>query len=114
MVGVALQAADELARQGIACEVIDPRTLVPLDLETILNSVRKTGRLVTVEEAVRATGWGGEVATQVTEQAVWSLEGPVVRVTLKGGVVPFSQPLEEYVIPNKDDVIAAVHQAMEP
>jgi pyruvate dehydrogenase E1 component beta subunit len=114
MVGVALQAADELARQGIACEVIDPRTLVPLDLETILNSVRKTGRLVTVEEAVRAGGWGGEVATQVTERAVWSLEGPVIRVTMKGGVVPFSQPLEEYVIPNKDDVIAAVHQAMEP
>jgi|FLYN01.1.fsa_nt_gi pyruvate dehydrogenase E1 component beta subunit len=114
MVGVALKAAEELAQQGISCEVIDPRTLVPLDLETILNSVKKTGRLVTVEEAVRAGGWGSEVATQVTEQAIWYLEGPVVRVTMNASIVPFSQPLEEYLIPGKDDVIAAVHRVLEP
>ncbi len=114
MVGLAMQAAEELAHQGIACEVIDPRTLVPLDLDTIVNSVKKTGRLITVEEAVRAGGWGGEVATQVTDQAVWYLEGPVIRVTIKGGLIPFSPPLEEYVVPGKDDVIAAAHRAMEP
>jgi pyruvate/2-oxoglutarate/acetoin dehydrogenase E1 component len=114
MVSVAVKAAEELAQQGISCEVIDPRTLVPLDMETIVNSVKKTGRLITVEEAVHAGGWGGEVATLVTEQAIWFLESPVIRVTLKGGVIPFSGPLEEYAIPSKDDVIAAVKRAMEP
>jgi len=113
MVKVALQAADELAGQGISCEVIDPRTLVPLDLETILNSVRKTGRLVTVEEAVRAGGWGSEVATQVTDQAIWWLEGPVIRVTMEAGIIPFSAPLEAHLIPNKDKVVAAVQRVLE-
>jgi acetoin:2,6-dichlorophenolindophenol oxidoreductase subunit beta len=114
MVAVSLKAAEELAQQGISCEVIDPRTLVPLDLETILKSVRKTGRLITVEEAVRAGGWGSEVATQITDQAIWSLEGPVVRVTMNAGIVPFSGPLEEHIIPSKDDVIAAVRRTLEP
>jgi acetoin:2,6-dichlorophenolindophenol oxidoreductase subunit beta len=113
MVAVALKAADELANEGISCEVIDPRTLVPLDLETIVNSVKKTGRLVTVEEAVHAGGWGSEVATQVTDNAIWYLEGPVIRVTLGAAIIPFSQPLEEYVLPDKNDVIAAVRRAME-
>ncbi len=114
MVGVALKAAQELERQGISCEVIDPRTLVPLDLETILNSVKKTGRLVTVEEAVHAGGWGAEVATQVTETAIWYLEGPVIRVTLGQSNIPFSQPLEEYVVPSAKRVIEAVQRAMKP
>jgi len=114
MVSAAEKAADELARQGISCEVIDPRTLVPLDLETIINSVKKTGRLITVEEALHAGGWGAEIATQVTDQAIWYLEGPVVRVTMNASIVPFSGPLEEHLIPSKDDVIAAVHRVMEP
>lgn len=113
MVKVALAAAEELAGRGISCEVIDPRTLVPLDLDTILNSVRKTGRLVTVEEAVRAGGWGGEVATQVTEHAIWSLEGPVVRVTMEAGIIPFSGPLEAHLLPNKERVVAAVMKTLE-
>ena len=114
MVSAAEKAADELARQGISCEVIDPRTLVPLDLETIISSVKKTGRLITVEEALHAGGWGAEIATQVTDQAIWYLEGPVVRVTMNASIVPFSGPLEEHLIPSKDDVIAAVHRVMEP
>lgn len=113
MVKVALQAADELAGQGVSCEVIDPRTLVPLDLNTIMNSVKKTGRLVTVEEAVRAGGWGAEVATQVTENAIWWLEGPVVRVTMEAGIIPFSAPLEAHLIPTKERVIEAVRRAIE-
>lgn len=113
MVGVALRAAEELAREGISCEVIDPRTLVPLDLKTIVESVKKTGRLLTVEEAPHAGGWGAEVATQVTEEAIWYLESPVIRVTLGAGMIPFSQPLEDYVIPNKDRVIAAVRRSLE-
>lgn len=114
MVAAAAKAADELAQQGISCEVIDPRTLVPLDLDTIINSVKKTGRLITVEEAIHAGGWGAEIATQVTDQAIWYLEGPVVRVTMNASIIPFSQPLEEYLIPGTDDVIAAVHRVMEP
>ena len=114
MVKVAKAAAEALANEGISCEVIDPRTLVPLDLETIINSVKKTGRLVTVEEAVRAGAWGGEVATQVTENAIWSLEGPVVRVMMDAGIIPFNGMLEATLIPNKDRVMAAVRQVMEP
>jgi len=112
MVAVALAAADELAKDGITCEVIDPRTLVPLDMETILNSVKKTGRLVTVEEAPHIGGWGAEVATRVTDAGIWYLEGPVVRVTLEGAIIPFSQPLEDHVIPNKGRVVAAVRHAL--
>jgi len=114
MVKVAKAAAEELAKEGISCEIIDPRTLVPLDVETIVNSVKKTGRLITVEEAIRAGGWGAEVATQVTENAIWSLEGPVVRVTMDAGIVPFSAPLEALLLPNKERVIAAVRQVMQP
>lgn len=114
MVKVSLKAAEELEKQGVSCEVIDPRTLVPLDMETITQSVKKTGRLITVEEAVRAGGWGAEVVTQITENAIWYLEGPVIRVTMGATIIPFSGPLEAHVLPDKDDVIKAVHQAMEP
>lgn len=112
MVSVAMKAAEALDAEGISCEVIDPRTLVPLDMATILESVKKTGRLITVEESVHAGGWGAEVVTRVTDEAIWYLESPVVRVTLKGGMIAFSQPLEEYVIPSKDDVIAAVRRVL--
>ncbi len=113
MVAVALSAAEELAQDGISCEVIDPRTLVPLDLDTILGSVRKTGRLVTVEEAPHAGGWGAEIATRVTDEAIWSLEGPVVRVTLEAAIIPFSAPLEDHVIPNQGRVVAAVRRMLD-
>lgn len=113
MVAVAMSAAEELAKEGISCEVIDPRTLVPLDVETIVGSVKKTGRLITVEEALHAGGWGSEVATIVTDEAIWSLESPVIRVTLGASIIPFSQPLEDHIIPNKDRVIAAVRRSLE-
>ncbi len=113
MVAVAMSAAEELAKEGISCEVIDPRTLVPLDIETITKSVQKTGRLVTVEEAPHAGGWGAEVVTRITDNAIWSLEAPVVRVTLEGALIPFSQPLEDYVIPNKGRVVDAIHRMLD-
>jgi pyruvate dehydrogenase E1 component beta subunit len=113
MVAVAMSAAEELAKEGISCEVIDPRTLVPLDIETITNSVQKTGRLVTVEEAPHAGGWGAEVVTRITDNTIWSLEAPVVRVTLEGALIPFSQPLEDYVIPNKGRVVDAIHRMLD-
>ncbi len=112
MVAVAQQAADDLQREGISCEIIDPRTLVPLDLDTIETSLRKTGHLVTVEEAVRAGGWGGEVVSQLADRGIWYLEGPVIRVTLGQGIIPFSQPLEEALIPTKEQVIAAVRRTL--
>jgi len=112
MVAVAMKAAEELAKSGIQCEVIDPRTLVPLDMETILNSVKKTGRLITVEEAIHAGGWGAEVATQITDAAIWYLEGPVIRVTLGAAIIPFSAPLEEYVLPSPQKVIDAVRRCL--
>ena len=107
-----MKAAQQLEKNGISVEVIDPRTLVPLDLETIVGSVKKTGRLVTVEEGVYSGGWGAEVVSQVTDAAIWYLESPAIRVTLKSGLVPFSQPLEDYAIPRADDVVAAVTRAM--
>jgi acetoin:2,6-dichlorophenolindophenol oxidoreductase subunit beta len=113
MVAVAVSAAEALEKEGVSCEVIDPRTLVPLDLDTIIGSVKKTGRLVTVEEAPHNGGWGSEVATRVTDEAIWYLEGPVARVTLGEAIIPFSQPLEDYVIPNKDRVIAAVRRILD-
>ena len=114
MVAVAMQAAQELEQEGIACEVIDPRTLVPLDMATIIESVKKTGRLITVEEAVRAGGWGAEVATQVSDEAIWYLQSPIVRVTLKSGLIPFSGPLEEYAVPRVEDVVAAIRRVLQP
>jgi pyruvate/2-oxoglutarate/acetoin dehydrogenase E1 component len=112
MIVVAQKAADDLQREGISCEIIDPRTLVPLDINTIFNSLKKTGHLVTVEENVHAGGWGSEVITQLTDQGIWYLEGPVVRVTLGQGIIPFSQPLEEHLLPTKERVIEAVRRTL--
>jgi pyruvate dehydrogenase E1 component beta subunit len=114
MLGIAMKAAHDLEKEGISCEIIDPRTLVPLDIDTIATSVKKTGRLITVEEAVHAGGWGAEVVSQIADETIWYLESPIVRVTLKTGLIPFSGPLEEYITPSKDDVIAAVRRVMEP
>ena len=114
MVGVATRAAETLATEGISCEVIDPRTLVPLDLDTIIDSVKKTGRLVTVEETMHAGGWGSEIATRVTDEAIWYLEGPVVRVTMGHSIIPFSEPLETHLIPKERDGIDAIRRVLEP
>ena len=94
MVLKSLAAAEQLAAQGIDVEVIDLRTLVPMDTATILDSVRRTGRLVVVQEAVRRGGVGSEVAAIVAEQAFASLRGPIVRVAALNTVVPFNLALE--------------------
>ncbi len=106
-------AAEQLAKEGVDVELIDPRTLVPLDLECILKSVRKTGRLVVVHEAVERGGFGGEIAALVQSQAWESLKGPVIRVTSANMPVPYSKPLEAAMIPRIEDIISAVHSAME-
>jgi pyruvate dehydrogenase E1 component beta subunit len=112
MLNKALSAADKLAEEGIEVEVIDPRTLVPLDIDTIVESVKRTNRLIICHEAVERAGWAGEVAMQVMEQAFDDLAAPVVRVCGKNVPMPYSASLEEVVIPSEADLIAAVRQIL--
>jgi pyruvate/2-oxoglutarate/acetoin dehydrogenase E1 component len=108
MLGVALQAAESLASDGIEAEVIDPRTLAPLDMPTILESVGRTGKLVVVHEAVQTGGIGAEIAARVQEAAFSDLKAPVLRVGGPDTPVPASDKLEALFVPTKDDVIDAV------
>jgi pyruvate dehydrogenase E1 component beta subunit len=108
MVHEALSAATELAREGIAVEVIDPRTLSPLDRTTILASVKKTGRLVVVHEAWAPCGIGAEIAAIVAEHGFDSLKAPVRRVTAPFTPVPFSPPMEKFWVPDAARIAAAV------
>jgi pyruvate/2-oxoglutarate/acetoin dehydrogenase E1 component len=111
MVDVALEAADALATSdGIELEVIDLRSLVPMDLETVLASVARTGRAVVVHEAVLDFGAGAEVAARVMERGWGDLRAPVARVGAPPVPMPFSPPLENYCIPDADDVVAAVRR----
>ncbi|MDR2434786.1 MAG: alpha-ketoacid dehydrogenase subunit beta [Treponema sp.] len=105
--GKSLEAAERLEKDGISAEVIDPRTLVPLDIDTIVESVKKTGRLVTVHEAHRTMGWGAEIASLVTEKAFQYLDAPPIRVGSKMCTLPFNLDLENAVVPQVDDIVAA-------
>lgn len=109
MVPVALNAAEELAAQGISAEVIDPRVLIPLDTETIFNSVRKTGRLVVVHEAPTRGSFGNEIIAEVTSKCFDSLKAPTVKIGAKNTPIS-SGYAEEYIIPHKEDVVSAVNK----
>jgi acetoin:2,6-dichlorophenolindophenol oxidoreductase subunit beta len=102
------EAADELAKEGIQAEVIDPRTLVPLDHETLIRSVAKTGRAVVVHEAHKRAGPGAEIAAMLAEEAVEYLDAPILRVAAKNVPLPYSPDLENYVLPGVQDIVAAV------
>ncbi len=104
----ALQVAEELSREGIALEVVDLRTLVPLDEETVLDSVRRTNRVVVASEANRTCGFAAEVAARITEQAFKWLDAPVVRVTAADVPTPFAPTLEQEVLPSAQRLKAAV------
>jgi len=106
--GLILQAADELAKSGIDAEVIDLRSLRPLDAETIINSVKRTNRLVVVEEGWPACGIGAEIAALVNEHAFDDLDAPVLRVTGKDVPMPYAANLEKLALPTLADVMAAV------
>ncbi len=108
MVLKSLQAAEELAAEGISVEVIDLRTLVPMDVETILASVRRTGRLVIAQEAVKRGGVGSDIAATVAERAFDSLRGPIVRIAGANTVIPFNLALERASVPQVADVVAGV------
>src|ERR1700747_1672888 len=107
MLHASLAAADELSKDGIEAEVIDLRTLLPLDRETILASVRKTNKLLVVHEDTRTGGIAGEIAAIVCDGAFEDLDGPIQRVTALDTPVPYSPPLEEHFLPNTQKVIAA-------
>jgi pyruvate dehydrogenase E1 component beta subunit len=109
MVRRAMTAADTLQDEhGISAEVIDVRSLVPLDTTTIFESVSKTSRLVTVEENPRLCGWGAEVSSLVAEELFWDLEGPIVRVTTPHIPLPSADTLEDAVMPSPAKIVAAV------
>jgi len=107
MVLKALEAAEQLAGEGIEAEVIDPRTVVPLDLETILTSVEKTGRLIITHEAYSRCGVGAEIAARVMEEGLYYLERPIKRVCALDVPVPFAPVMEDYVIPNAARLVEA-------
>jgi len=102
-----LKAADELAKDNISAEVIDLRTLKPMDIETIVESVKKTARLVTVEEGWRQSGVGAEIAASVSEHAFDWLDAPIARVTGKDVPMPYAANLEKLALPSVAEVVEA-------
>jgi len=112
MVPKAVDAAERLAGEGVAVEVVDVRSLVPLDTRTILGSVGKTGHFVTVEEGPRLCGWGAEVGSIVAEERFFELDGPIVRVTTPHIPLPAADSLEDLAIPSPDRIVEGVRQAM--
>jgi pyruvate dehydrogenase E1 component beta subunit len=113
MVGEAVQAAERLASEGVQAEVIDPRTLVPLDIDTIGASVRRTGRAVVAHEAVTIGGFGAELSARIQEAAFDCLEAPIQRVGAPFEPVPVSPPLEDDYRPDAADIHAAARIAIE-
>ncbi len=109
----ALQAADELSKKGVSLEILDLRSLVPFDRDALLDSVRKTGRLVVLHEATKFAGFGAEVAAIVVEEAFDALKAPIMRVAAPDIPVPFSPPLEEFYKPNPMMVVEAVRAVLE-
>lgn len=111
-VDIALSAAEKLAKEGIDVEVIDPRTLVPLDKDTIIESVKKTGRAVVVHEAHKIGGIGAEIASTITEEAFDYLDAPVIRLGAKQCTLPFNLNLENAVVPQEEEIIEAVKSVL--
>jgi acetoin:2,6-dichlorophenolindophenol oxidoreductase subunit beta len=108
MVGPVLAAAEELASEGVSAEIIDPRTLSPLDVETIADSVKKTSRLIVVHEAVEQSGIGAEIVARVQQEAFYYLDSPILRLAAPFAPVPASPNLEREFLPNKERIAAAV------
>jgi pyruvate dehydrogenase E1 component beta subunit len=107
---MSMEAANELVGMGIEAEVIDLRTLKPLDFETIAGSIKKTNRAVVVHEACLSGGFGAELSARITSELFDYLDAPVLRVAAKDVPMPFSPRLENFVLPKTEDVIKAVRQ----
>ena len=112
MVKKSLAAAELLATEGVSAEVVDPRTLTPLDVETIAKSVKKTGRLVLVDQATRHASAAAIIAAEIAEHCGNALKAPVKMVTALDTSIPFSEPLENYVLPNEAKIVAAVKSVL--
>jgi len=112
MVHKALAAAEKLSKEGVNAEVVDPRTLSPLDKSTIVKSVKKTGRIVIVTEDCKTAGVSAEIAAIVAEEAVDYLDAPIKRVAEPDTPIPFSPPLEQFVIPDEKRIIKAVKETI--
>jgi pyruvate dehydrogenase E1 component beta subunit len=112
MVDRALAAAERLAADGVQAEVIDPRTLAPLDTATILESVAKTGRLVLVDQATRHGSASAVIAAEVADLGFDSLRAPIKQVTALDATIPYSEPMERFVLPDEDKIVTAVHQVL--
>jgi pyruvate dehydrogenase E1 component beta subunit len=113
MVHKALEAAEKLSAEGISVEVVDPRTLVPLDEETLIQSVCKTGRLVVVHEAVKRGGYGGEIASMIAESEAFDyLDAPIQRLGGKPVPIPCNPNLEKHAVPQVEDIIQAVKRTL--
>lgn len=112
MLLLALEAASDLEKEGIDAEVVDLRTLKPLDVDTLVQSVKKTGRLVIVEEGWRFAGLGAQIADSVYSTAFDALDGPIVRVTGEEVPMPYSRPLEDLAIPDRARIVQAVKQVL--
>jgi pyruvate dehydrogenase E1 component beta subunit len=112
MVGKALAAAEQLAGEGVSAEVIDPRTLAPLDTATILESVAKTGRLVVVDQSTRHGSAAAVIAAEVAAEGFSSLRAPVGLVCALDATIPYSEPMEEYLLPSEAQIVQAVQQAV--
>ena len=110
MVPVALKAAEILEKQGVSCEVIDPRTIRPLDLGTIVESVKKTNRVVVAEESHPFCGVGAEIASEITERAFDYLDAPVKRVSGADVPMPYAKNLEDLAVPGVEQIVAAVRE----
>ena len=114
MVNRALEAADRLQNEnGISATVVDVRSLVPLDTQTILSEVQRTGHLVTVEENPRLCGWGAEIASIVAEELFFDLDGPIVRVTTPHVPLPSADNLEDFAVPSVDRIVGRVRAAID-
>ncbi len=103
----ALEAAKILEQEGIQCEVIDPRTLVPFDYETVVQSLKKTGKLMIVHEDNYTCGWGAQLASYIAENEIFLLDAPICRIATPDVPIPFSPPLKSYVIPSTDRIVKA-------
>jgi pyruvate dehydrogenase E1 component beta subunit len=112
MVKMSLDAAVILAQEGIEAEVVDPRTLVPLDEETLINSVKKTGKVLIVYEAWKRLGAGSEIASLLAEKAFPYLKAPILRVAAENVPIPFSPVLENFVLPNKNKIVKGVKKLL--
>jgi pyruvate/2-oxoglutarate/acetoin dehydrogenase E1 component len=112
MVHKALEASKALEKEGVSVEIVDPRTLTPLDKQTIIRSVKKTGRLVVVSEDCKTAGVSAEITALVAEEAIDYLDAPIKRLAEPDTPIPFSPPLEQYVIPNEKTIIKAVKEVV--